>query len=164
MEPTMKHRIRAAGILIQNESILLIKHVQNGESWWVPPGGGYETEDDDTQATVVREVKEEAGLTVLEMGPLVYIREYKEASLDTFHMEQFRLVAQWEGTVHLNNLQGLGGDEHIIQEARFVPKDELHSITVYPAELRDDIWTRIKQQPISAVHLGTFSEEDGNSA
>ena len=160
----MKHRIRAAGILIQDDAILLVKHVQNGSSWWVPPGGGYETEDFDTQATVVREVKEETGLTVLEMGPLVYVREFKETSANTFHLEQFRLVTRWEGQIHLDNLKGLGGDEHMIKEARFVPKSELNRLTVYPVELKDDIWARIIQEPISAVHLGTQLEEDGNQA
>ncbi len=44
----MKHRIRSAVILIQDQKILLVKHVDpsTGVEWWVPPGGGLEDQDD----------------------------------------------------------------------------------------------------------------------
>lgn len=42
----MRHRIRAAALIVKDDSILLVQHVHpdTGELWWVPPGGGVETE------------------------------------------------------------------------------------------------------------------------
>ena len=45
----MKHRIRAAAIVVKGDSILLVKHhghgTEEGYVWWVPPGGGVEGEE-----------------------------------------------------------------------------------------------------------------------
>jgi hypothetical protein len=39
----MKHRIRAAAIIVNQNAVLLVnhKHPANGFEWWVPPGGGF---------------------------------------------------------------------------------------------------------------------------
>lgn len=155
----MKHRIRAAGLLIKDDSILLVKHTDHHGSWWVPPGGGLEPHDADTRETVVREVLEETGLKVTKLGPLVYAREFKESFAETYHMEQFLLVESWEGEIHLNNLKGLGGDELMISEARFVSRAEMQTLKVFPEELKEDVWSRI-QGDIQAVHLGVTSDDE----
>jgi ADP-ribose pyrophosphatase YjhB (NUDIX family) len=158
----MKHRIRAAGLLVDGDSVLLIKHTHRGKSFWVPPGGGLEPNDENTYDTIRREVKEESNLDVEAFGPLVYIREFAEQSAGTYHVEQFRLVTKWSGTISLEGLKGLGGDEFMITEARFVSREEMADITLYPAELRDDLWGRLQEPSISAVHLGMTGEHDGN--
>ena len=154
----MKHRIRAAGLVFRDDAILLIRHRAVGGDYWVPPGGGLEPEDRQTRDTVIREVHEESGLTVRSVGPLVYVREFRETSANTFHFEQFYWVSDWSGELHLGNLQGLGGDEHLIEEARFVPRVALENLNVYPRELRDDVWDRIQQNPLQPKHLGTQEE------
>ena len=53
-----------------------------------------------------------------------------------------------------------GGDEHMISEARFVHRDELASMRVYPKELADDLWARIEQPIIHPLHLGVQVEGD----
>lgn len=160
----MKHRIRAAGLLVKDDSILLIEHTHRGNTFWVPPGGGLEPTDANTFDTIRREVKEESNLDVEELGPLVYIREFAEHSAETYHVEQFRLVTKWSGTISLESLAGLGGDEFMITDARFVSRDEMTDITVYPAELKDDLWQRLQATPISAVHVGMTGEHEGNDA
>ena len=60
----MRHRIRAAGILVDQDRILMVNENDDGRSYWVPPGGGFETQDGNTRNTVKREVWEETGLTV----------------------------------------------------------------------------------------------------
>ncbi len=156
----MYHRIRAAGLLIQDEHILLIKHTMNDQTFWVPPGGGLEPEDSTTRDTVIREIKEESGLYVTEVSDLIYVREFKSTTENTYHVEQFFLVKQWQSELTLANLKGLGGDEHMISEARFVHRDELASMTVYPAELKTDLWTRLSQPVLVPMHLGTQVEGD----
>ncbi|AJQ92082.1 NUDIX domain-containing protein [Gynuella sunshinyii] len=155
----MRHRIRAAGIAIQNDCVLLVKHIQHGETWWVPPGGGYESQDQCTQNTVKREFFEEAGLTDVTVGPLMFVREFIEDRANVFHLELFYSVTGWHGDIHLNNLAGLGGDELLIQETSWVPRHQLDDMVVYPAEIRSDIWQQ--PHPTLARHLGTFHELDG---
>jgi ADP-ribose pyrophosphatase YjhB (NUDIX family) len=38
----MKTRIRDAGLTIENDSILFIKHKGDSDEFWIPPGGGVE--------------------------------------------------------------------------------------------------------------------------
>ena len=48
IEP-MKHRIRTAAIVVEGDSVLLVKHQghgpEDGYVWWVPPGGGVSPHD-----------------------------------------------------------------------------------------------------------------------
>ncbi len=55
------NRTRATALIIQDEKILLIHRINNGEEYWVFPGGGIEKGETPEEA-VVREVKEETGL------------------------------------------------------------------------------------------------------
>ena len=57
----MNHRIRVATIIINNQKILLVKHVhpETGYAWWVPPGGGLEDKDASIFDCAKREVFEE---------------------------------------------------------------------------------------------------------
>jgi len=57
--------IRYQGAIIQDHHILLIRHQEraNGRDYWVIPGGGRLVEEDE-EACVVREMKEETGLDV----------------------------------------------------------------------------------------------------
>ncbi|MGV8762965.1 NUDIX domain-containing protein, partial [Pseudomonas aeruginosa] len=74
----LRHRIRAAGLLVVEQRILLVRHEVGGDIYWIPPGGGFESEcDESTKDTVRREFFEETGLRV-DVGPLVYVREFAE--------------------------------------------------------------------------------------
>mgnify|MGYP005995080597 CR=1 FL=1 len=59
----MRHRIRAAGLLIDEDRILLVNENDGGKSYWVPPGGGFEAKDGNTRNTVKREVFEVRNIT-----------------------------------------------------------------------------------------------------
>ena len=79
----MKHRIRAAAIVVEGDSMLLVKHQghgpEDGYVWWVPPGGGVEGEES-LEECARRETLEETGLSV-ELGNIVYVREFLEPGL-----------------------------------------------------------------------------------
>jgi len=152
------HRIRAAGIIVDGDRILLVRHVQGGDAVWVPPGGGLEPDDGSTKATVKREVYEEAGVDV-EVGPLVFVREFIETGRNTFHVEQFYLINSWWGKPHLNNLKGLGGDEHVIKAAEWLHRNELSDKRVYPEELKDLLWTMLAKGEFAPVHLGVKTSD-----
>jgi len=91
----MKTRIRVAGLAIDNDSILLVKHTQNGEQFWITPGGGLEG-DERFEECAARETLEETGLDV-RVGSLAYIKEFISPSQDAYHLELF-FQLQFDGT------------------------------------------------------------------
>jgi len=86
----VKHRVRAAGILIRGDSILLVlhRHPENSSEWWIPPGGGLKEEDGSIFQTAQREIFEETGLTA-QLSRISYIREFRETSINIHHLEFF---------------------------------------------------------------------------
>lgn len=151
----LQHRIRAAGLLVRDGHILLVRHEVAGDIYWIPPGGGFESQSDrSTRDTVKRECREETGLEV-EVGPLVYVREFAEPLTGRFHMELFYRVDAWQGELSLANLAGLGGDEFDIREVAWVPRSGLTQLaSFYPAELLDDVWERLAAPTPQIRHLG----------
>ena len=94
---------------------MLVKHVIDGETFWVPPGGGLEPQDSSTIACVKREYFEETGLSV-EVGRLIYVREFREDSRNRYHLELYYLADAVSGEITMENLVGLGEDEFDIKE------------------------------------------------
>ncbi|MDT4866524.1 NUDIX domain protein [compost metagenome] len=134
--------------------ILLVKHVVGDDTYWIPPGGGFESQtDESTRDTVRREFKEETSLDV-EVGPLVYVREFAEPAMGRFHMELFYRIDAWRGELSLANLKGLGGDEFDIRELAWVSREELAALPFYPAELLEDVWERVAAEVVVIRHLG----------
>lgn len=149
----MQHRIRGAGILIDNDAVLLVKiHDFSGE-YWIPPGGGFEEGDRSSKACVQREFREEAGIEV-EVGELICVREFLEHSPKRYHAEFFYAIDRYQGTPNTDNLKGLN-DEEVIQSVEWVPIETLPTLRVYPAELHGPLieWTR---QRCFSRHLGSY--------
>ncbi|SDP05856.1 NUDIX domain-containing protein [Pseudomonas jinjuensis] len=155
MSDPLIHRIRAAGLLLRDERILLVKHQVGDDIYWIPPGGGFESASDrSTRDTVRRECMEETGLDV-DVGPLVYVREFAEPLAGRFHMELFYRVDAWRGELTMGNLHGIGGDEFEIRDVAWVPRKALpHLPSFYPAELLDDVWERLAEAQPLIRHLG----------
>ena len=54
-------RIRAAGLILKNDELLLVKHVKGKHSYWLLPGGGIKL-GEETKTALMREIKEEINL------------------------------------------------------------------------------------------------------
>lgn len=61
--PPAAPRIRVACIAVREETILLVRHLKDGQSYWMLPGGGVDYRETLVEA-LVREVREETGLEV----------------------------------------------------------------------------------------------------
>ncbi len=148
----MKHRIRAAALVVENESLLLVKHQhpQTGAVWWVPPGGGVEG-DESVFECAKRETWEETGLSV-DLDRIVYIREFVEPGYH--HFELFMAVRSFTGNVTTDNIAGKGMDDQFIKDARFMPREEISSNTVYPEILGDTFWHDLREGFPSTAYLG----------
>lgn len=155
----MKNRIRSAVILIQDQKILLVKHVDpsTGVEWWVPPGGGLEDQDDSILSCAVRETHEETGL-VVSAGRLVYLREFVERSTQTRHVELYFLGSDYSGELTLANVAGSGPDEDYIQQIAWLSKEEIQGLTVYPQELQGEFWEDFALGFPAVRYLGTQSD------
>jgi len=149
----MEHRIRAAGILIRDGAMLLLRVKDFSGEYWVPPGGGMESGDQSSRACVIREFKEEAGIDV-QAEELICVREFLETHTGRYHAEFFYLITSFLGTPHLENLKGLN-DEDYIKAVEWVPIPELVDKRIYPAELKNKLLDLIESQRFS-THLGSY--------
>jgi 8-oxo-dGTP pyrophosphatase MutT (NUDIX family) len=85
--PTLRRAARVL-LLAEDRRVLLVRFVYRGERWWAAPGGGLEV-DETHEDAARREVAEETGFEIDELGPWVWTRE------DVFRFEG-RLYRQRE--------------------------------------------------------------------
>ena len=153
IEP-MKHRIRAAAIVVEGDSMLLVKHQghgpEDGYVWWVPPGGGVEGEES-LEECARRETLEETGLSV-ELGQIAYVREYLEP--DYHHCEIFFLATSYSGSVVTGENPDVGilDTAHAIEDVRFIHRSEMQGMTISPTCSRrrfGTIWLTASRRPVT---------------
>jgi 8-oxo-dGTP diphosphatase len=151
----MKHRVRAAVIILKDEKLLMVKHVnpESGDAWWIPPGGGLEDQDNSIHDCAIREVFEETGLQVT-VGKMVYLREFIETVPRIHHIELFFLAEDFSGDLTIENIKGNGPDEDWIQQLAWFGQDEIQAIKVYPELLQDGFWDDLQAGFPETRYLG----------
>jgi len=137
----MKHRIRVGVIIVNDNKILMVKHVdpESNYTWWVPPGGGIEENDDSIFDCAKREVFEETNLTV-ELSRIIYIREFISKETQVLNVELFTLADSYNGEIGMGNIKGNGPDEDFIKEVAWLSKEDLKDVIVFPEILKDEFW------------------------
>lgn len=134
----MKYRIRAAAIVVEGDSMLLVQHEQDGQTWWVPPGGRVERGESLIECAR-RETLEETGISV-NLGKIAYIRE--AVATNYYHCEVFYLATSYSGQVVTGQNPSVGVDDtaHAILDARFVRRGEMRELTIEPSEIKTTFW------------------------
>jgi len=156
----MKLRIRAAGLLVNenNEVLLVMDKKDSGDGyWWGPPGGGMEDDDASIADCLKREFFEETGLHV-DVGRLIYVREYRQVEINTHHVEFFFEVFNAHGRIHELKMDTppLGAD--LRRFAQWMSREEILKITVYPEELKSTFWLDDEIRLSSAAYLGVETD------
>ena len=151
----MIHRIRAAALIIQNDQVLLVKHVHpiSGFAWWVPPGGGLAPEDASIFDCVRREVFEETGLRV-ELSRIVYIREFIDLENRAHNLELFLAAKSFSGELTMKNIPGKGPDEHYIKDVKWLSREAVKDLVVFPEILKDKFWEDAQAGFLETRYLG----------
>lgn len=137
----MRHRIRAAGLVIDGNSILLVRHRNEarGVELWIPPGGGLKKSDHSIFDTARREIFEETGL-IVEISRIGYIREFRDTQNQIHHIEFYMPVDSYFGNLTIANVPEGDEDYPLIKSVQWIPRAELHRLPVYPEWLISDFF------------------------
>jgi 8-oxo-dGTP diphosphatase len=128
---TGKLRVRACGICLEEKKILLVRHQQIAGQYnlWSPPGGGVAF-GETVQACLVREFKEETGLTI-KPGRFLFVSEFLQQPLHA--LELFFEVYLVAGKLTKGSDPELAAENQLIQAVAWKSLAELRQED--PAEL-----------------------------
>jgi ADP-ribose pyrophosphatase YjhB (NUDIX family) len=149
----LRQRIRVAALIVRDERVLLVKHVdpESGFAWWTLPGGGVEG-DESLLTAAKREGLEETGLTA-PAERVVYLRDFIQPQRSRRFLEVIVLMGPATGEL-LTTF-----DSVWLAEARFFARDELASLTVLPELLRDQLWDDLRAGFPETRYLGVAWDE-----
>lgn len=130
-------RFRVNGIIFSEGKLLLveIKSPTSSKPFWMPPGGGVNFSEPATDA-VVREVKEETGLSVSPLR-LLYVSEYINQKWHA--LEFYYMCEKIGGVLKLGTDPELLGSNQMLKDARWFDLDEALAIYLVPRFLKDDL-------------------------
>jgi 8-oxo-dGTP pyrophosphatase MutT (NUDIX family) len=128
-------RLAVRAIILHESRLLLVNAYPGGKSdLWCAPGGGVEP-GQSLPDNLVREVHEETGLTIT-VGAPALVNEFHDPG-SGFHQVDFyfhatvaagRLAAEWTDP------------EGVVDQRRFVTRDEFAGLRVKPDSLGDVAW------------------------
>ncbi len=132
------HRIAAGGLTFQDDAVLLVRYPGNkGGSYLVGPGGALEDSENVVQG-VIRETKEETGITV---------QPQRVAVIEDLMCSRFKMCKIWmicnvvgKGTI----IRTDGAQKEGIIDAGWFTRDQLEGEIVYPAPLLEYDWDRLR--------------------
>ena len=118
-------RVRACGILVENESILMVNHRSLSKSdFWAPPGGGVNFGETIT-ACLQREMLEETGLAV-EAGEFLFACEFIQKPLHA--IELFFHLTRYGGVLVSGLDPEMKTEDQIIKSVRFLAWEEIQKM------------------------------------
>ena len=149
--PQPRTAVRA--LIVRDGRLLLVNATRDrGDGKWCTPGGGIDR-GEDMKTGLAREVFEETGLTV-EIGALKAVSEYFNRG-DDFHQIDIFFAAHITGGTVSDDWKDEAG---VVQNRRFFAADEMQSLHVFPAFLKDGFWGHAEQK--APIYRGT--EEGGD--
>lgn len=137
-------RVRVAGVIVKENSILFIKQEKNGKEYWLLPGGGLDY-GETFYNCLKREFREELNIEI-EPKEMLFLSEGIAPDLSR-HIVSVYFAVEWtSGIIKI-------GEEEVLKEAKFITSDELENYTIYPNiknELKEYI-KNIKEHKIKYI-------------
>lgn len=131
-------RVRSSGLLVENNSLLLVEVLSPITNlWtWIPPGGGVEF-GETLEEAAQREFLEETGLKV-SVSSRIHFDQIIEPPI---HAIEFYFVVQKQGGVLMPGFDPeLPDEDQILRNAGFFSKEEIQEMNVSPGFLKKDFW------------------------
>ena len=126
MTEKSRPRVRVAGILIEDDRILLIEQTKNNKKYWLVPGGGVDWGESAAEA-LIREFKEETSLDI-EVEKFLFISETIAPDKQKHVINLYFKIKKAENSSNIMKL----GEEEMLTDLRFIPEDEIKNIKLYP--------------------------------
>ena len=124
-EPPRVQRLAAYAVLCNDSGQVLLARLSDGTDrpgWWTLPGGGVE-HGEHPRDTVVREVREETGLTV-EVADLLDLRSFHRPAGEGFAWDLHSLQAVYRATVRVDSGPLVSEADGTTDLARWVTLEE----------------------------------------
>jgi len=138
--------VGGARVVIFNDrkEVLMVKHHQDGKDIWLVPGGSIE-EGENALEAARREVLEETGLNV-EIGKMLWhVEEVSPRRGQRF--VNFFLGEVTGGTLVVGQDPERGVDHQVVEEVRFVSREEMQGLEVlYPEYLKNELWELLERK------------------
>ncbi|NCB45074.1 MAG: NUDIX hydrolase [Clostridia bacterium] len=138
--------VGGARVVIFNDrkEVLMVKHHQDGKDIWLVPGGSIE-EGENALEAARREVLEETGLNV-EIGKMLWhVEEVSPRRGQRF--VNFFLGEVTGGTLVVGQDPERGVDHQVVEEVRYVSRDEMQGLEVlYPEYLKNELWELLERK------------------
>jgi 8-oxo-dGTP diphosphatase len=131
-------RVRTAGLIIDGDALLLVRHVKQERRYWLLPGGGVNL-GEDMKSALKREIQEEVNLECA-IGELVFVVESFSSKENHIIQSTYRAEA-----CNLDELQ-LGEDRRV-RGFGFFRSKEIESLTIYP-NITDILHSLLENRPI----------------
>ncbi len=134
------HRIAAGGFIFKGNAVLLVRYRDSasGGTFLVGPGGGLEDDENVVQA-IIRETKEETGITV---------KPVRVAAIEDLMCHHFKMMKVWmvcevvEGEVCRTE----GAEKESIIEAGWFTREQLVNEVVYPSPVVEHNWEELRSK------------------
>ena len=136
-------RVRVAGFLKINSTVLLVEHSKGGKLYWLLPGGGVNL-GESAESALKRELKEELNLDCC-VNELLFVAESSNDSGGHIIQPTYLIEA--------NNIDMMArGTDKRIKDFAFVDYNEIDSIVVYP-DIKQEIKEYLSSNKIKKKYI-----------
>ena len=152
--------VRAVGIVIKDNQILVMHRKKEGKEYWVFPGGGVEEGESSRNATV-REVKEETNLQIT-VTRLLY-QHHLTNTLGVKLRQDFYLCELIGGKLGLRDdsiEKKMMAESNQLYEPLWFPLSGIKQLLLYPLEIRDWLMADLKNGFPAEPRVANFRIED----
>jgi len=136
-------RVRVAGLILMDDSLLLVKHVKGDKTYWLLPGGGVKL-GENTRTALRREIKEEINLDGI-VKDLIFVAESFFSQGDHIIQPTYLIEVK-----EIDNLR-LGVDRRVTEFGFFRFK-QINDLIIYP-DIKDELKEFIKYRKCSRKYM-----------